>query len=258
MSTLSFERFAPVGLEALVAEAGLMTRVDRKYLVPMADAARVVGALGDDIRVLEIEGARQFAYESIYFDTPDLLSFHMAAHGRRRRFKLRTRSYLDTDAAFLEIKTRGARGVTVKERSPYELAVRDVLTDDARAEVAGALDSVGVHAHRADELEATLSTRYDRATLVAADASARVTIDTDLQWIRPEGQIHPLRDFAIIETKSGSSPGVVDRLLWRSGHRPVALSKYATGMAALHEGLPHNKWARLLHGPFGEEFAVAA
>lgn len=117
-------RLDPVTLDDLVAEASLLARVDRKYVVPRTSLDAVLEALDPRTRVLEIAGARDFAYESVYFDTPDLLSFRMAAQPRRRRFKLRTRSYLDTGSSYLEIKTRGARGTTVKERDEYDTARR--------------------------------------------------------------------------------------------------------------------------------------
>ena len=113
-----------VTLDELVAEASLLARVDRKYVVPREGLGAVLAAIDPGTRVLEIDGARDFAYESVYFDTPDLLSFRMAARPRRRRFKLRTRSYLDTGSSYLEIKTRGARGTTVKERDEYDTARR--------------------------------------------------------------------------------------------------------------------------------------
>ena len=78
----AFGRFDPVSLDALVAEASLLTRVDRKYVVPRAGLDPVLAALDPGTRVLEIDGARDFAYESVYFDTPDLLSFRMAAQPR--------------------------------------------------------------------------------------------------------------------------------------------------------------------------------
>jgi hypothetical protein len=46
--------------------------------------------------VLEIDGARSFAYDSTYFDTPDLDAYLLAATRRRRRFKVRTRTYVDS------------------------------------------------------------------------------------------------------------------------------------------------------------------
>ena len=50
----------------------------------------------------------------------------------------------------------------------------------------------------------------------------------------------------IIETKSGSAPSVADKYLWRAGIRPVKISKFATGMAALNPQLPANKWKRTI------------
>jgi hypothetical protein len=246
----TFDRFDAVTLDDLVAAASLLTRVDRKYVVPRGDLERIVAMLDPGTRVLEIDGARHFAYESVYFDTPDLLSFRMAAQPRRRRFKLRTRSYLDTGTSYLEIKTRGARGTTVKDRDEYDPRDRDRLTDDARDDIADAFTTIGVAAERADELDATLLTRYRRTTLLAPDGAARATVDTALEWIEPDGHGFALPEATIVETKSGARPSDVDRALWRAGHRPATVSKYATGLAALHPDLPRNRWARQLRGPF--------
>lgn len=243
------DRLGAVGLDELVGEASLLTRIDRKYVVPRGDLDQVLAALDPATRVLEIGGRRAFAYESVYFDTPDLLSFRMAAQPRRRRFKVRTRSYLDSGAAYLELKTRGARGATVKEREEYELALRRELTPDARAEVGGALESIGIAPDRALDLGATLTTRYRRTTLLAPGSAARATVDTSLSWTQPDGTGFALPRVAIVETKSTASASAVDRLLWRAGHRPSTVSKYATGLAALHPELPRNRWARLLRGP---------
>ena len=250
MSPDALARFDGVSLEDMVAEAALLARVDRKYVVPQSALGGLLSRVDERTRVLEIGGARRFAYESVYFDTPDLLSFHMAAQPRRRRFKLRTRTYVDTHAAYLEIKTRGARGTTVKERSEYDVAQRAVLTPEAQEEVAAAFATIGVDSGRVDELDATLVTRYARATLLAPDQSSRATIDTDLRWDRPDGSGFSLPDLAIVETKSPSSASALDRLLWRAGHRPVSVSKYATGLAAMSPELPRNRWGRLLRGPF--------
>lgn len=248
--TAALERFAPLSLDELVSEAALLTRVDRKYVVPRTELTSILRSVDGAARVLEIDGAREFSYASVYFDTPDLLSFRMAAQPRRRRFKLRTRSYVDVGTAFLEIKTRGARGTTVKDRTEYDPELPDVLTDDARDDVAEAFDAIGVPGERADDLVPTLTTRYRRATLLAADGASRSTIDTELEWLGADGAGFALPDTAIVETKSGSTASDIDRLLWRAGHRPATVSKYATGLAAIHPELPRNRWARLLRGAF--------
>ncbi len=75
-----------------------------------------------------MDGSRCFAYDSVYFDTAQLDSYLLAAHGRRRRYKIRTRTYVDSAISFLEVKTEGAREATVKERIPYDLSDRARLT----------------------------------------------------------------------------------------------------------------------------------
>ena len=97
-----------VSLETLAAQAGRMTRIDRKYVIPADDLDAVFGSTAHEAVALEIDGRRTFGYSSIYFDTPDLRSFHDGGRRRRRRFKVRARSYLDSDLHFLEVKTRGA------------------------------------------------------------------------------------------------------------------------------------------------------
>lgn len=258
----ALDALSPVGLDELTAEAALLTRVDRKYVVPLDAAADLLGSLArsdDRPRVLEIDGGRELAYRSVYFDTPDLLSFRLAAHGRRRRFKLRTRSYLDTGSTYLELKTRGARGLTQKDRDAY--GAPDALTADARAEVTLALAAVGIEADRAQELDARLHTVYRRSTLLwpgsPRGAASRATIDLDLEWLDPSGTGFAMPRFVIVETKSPGSAGPRDRALWRAGHRPQRVSKYATGMAALRGDLPRNRWARVLSGPFASAITLS-
>lgn len=243
-----------IGLDALTTDAALLTRVDRKYVVPMNAAASLLEDLqrsAEPPAALEIAGERELAYRSVYFDTPDLLSFRLAAHGRRRRFKLRTRTYVDTGAAYLEMKTRGARGLTRKDRDAYDLDTADRLTPEARDEVAESLDAIGIEPTRADDLDARLQTLYRRATLLLPGAiPSRATIDLDLRWVDADGGGFTLPRFAIVETKSPGQAGAFDRALWRAGHRPQRISKYATGMAALRSDLPSNRWTRVLAGPF--------
>lgn len=235
-----------VTLDELNAVAALQTRVDRKYALDAGDADGILGHLPAGTRVLEIDGVRALAYESMYFDTPDLASFRMAAHARRRRFKLRTRAYLESDVAFLELKTRGARSTTVKDRLPYDIHARDELTSDGRSYAEPVLDDLNIDA---DELGATLATRYRRTTLLLPGGS-RATVDTDLEWEDASGGVLRRPGLVIVETKSAGAASELDRLLWAHGHRPASLSKYGTGLAALRPALPANKWTRVLRRHF--------
>ncbi|MEJ1092853.1 polyphosphate polymerase domain-containing protein [Microbacterium istanbulense] len=248
---------APISLEELVSDAALLTRVDRKYAMSAEDARAILGGLPADTRVLTIDERRSFSYESFYFDTPDLLSYRMAALGRRRRFKLRTRAYVDTADAFLELKTRGARSATVKERIAYAFDERTALNDEGRHYAEAGLRELGIDQPQQLTLQPTLATRYRRTTLLAPDDGGRATVDTRLSWELADGTVMSVPDLVIVETKSGQRTGVIDRMLWRAGIRPTTISKYGTGLAALRPDLPSHKWARVLRRRFPAAAAAA-
>ncbi|MFD6447864.1 polyphosphate polymerase domain-containing protein [Promicromonospora sp. NPDC060204] len=260
------DTLAPVTLDELNEAAALQTRRDRKYVLTPDELDDLLAAL-PPARVLEIDGSRSFAYDSTYFDTPELDAYRLAATRRRRRFKVRTRTYVDTGTCFVEVKTRAGRGTTVKERQPHDDA--DHL-GPARTFVSERLADAG--APSAPVLAPTLRSRYHRTTLLLDDA--RVTLDTGLVWdlllpAAPDNadagltdadhtgagsadasvlRSATIGDLVVVETKTaaGSGPSSVDRLLWRAGHRPDRISKYATGLAVLEPGLPDMPWRRLV------------
>lgn len=249
------DRLHTIDLDALNASAELQTRVDRKYILPVGDLPAILAQVPAEADVLAIGGHTALQYASQYYDTPELDSYFGAARGRRRRFKVRARTYVDSGGSFLEVKTRGARSATVKDRVPV---TGDHLDEDAVAYAGDLLDDAGIpHAGElAERLQPVLVTRYRRVTLLLpADAAAgtdasRATIDLDLTWVAADGQRLCLPTAAIVETKSGQRAGALDRTLWRHGHRPSSLSKYGTGMAALDPTLPSHKWHRVLRRYF--------
>lgn len=243
MSTATLAEFAPVSLEELNLTAALLTRVDRKYVLDRTAAAGVLADLPASARVLEIDGNRRFRYHSTYFDTPDLAAYMGTARRRRRRYKVRTRAYVDSGGQFLEVKTRHG-GATVKRRSPWD-GPADLLDDDGLGFVDEALAEGSIHLD--GRLDPVLDVEYQRTTLLMPGGNARATVDTGLIWHdRSTGLTRTAPGLVIIETKSSSSPSAADRVLWRHGRRPVAVSKYATGLASLRPHLPHNRWHRIL------------
>ncbi|MFB8230663.1 polyphosphate polymerase domain-containing protein [Cellulosimicrobium sp. NPDC055967] len=254
-----------VGLDELVDAAALLTRVDRKYVLPVDDAVTVLDALARTApaRVLEIDGARSSAYESVYFDTPDLASFRLTATRRRRRFKVRTRTYLDSGASFLEVKTRAARGTTLKQRVAHEGCPTALGAD--RTFVGRTLAAEGIEGVPEHALAPGLVSRYRRTTLLLprADGAARATVDTGLTWQLDQPGAHaPLTwrvpHLVVVETKGGSTPSDLDRLLWRHGHRPERISKYGTGLALLRPDLPDGPWRRVIRRHFSPSPAATA
>ena len=229
------EALEPISLEALDARAELLRRVDTKYLVAQAELAAVLGELAGDHDVLEIDGRRRFAYRSVYFDTPDLRAFHDHISGERPRFKLRTRSYLDSRLCVFEVKLKTADDETEKRQAEHPADEPERLTEEARALVRETLTEYGVSVP--EDLRPVLATEFDRFTLAAREGAARVTVDTGLRLRRLEdGEGRELdASLALVETKSEDGDGRADALLRRDGFAPISLSKYRTGIDLLLE-----------------------
>lgn len=235
-----------VSLDELNASAALLTRTDRKYVIPTAALAPVAADLTGvgHVRALELDGSRVGTYESTYFDTVDLAGWSASAHPRRRRWKVRTRVYADSDTCWLELKTRNGRGHTVKERLEHPLRMRATIGGGSAQWLGERFAAAGM-AVRPDDLVTTLTTAYGRATWLVD--GARITLDENLHFGCGE-RLVGAGDVVVVETKSAASgPGAVDRVLWRHGHRPIRISKYGAGMCVMHPELASNRWHRVLH-----------
>ena len=241
-------QFAPVGLDALDA---LQLRTDRKYLADLETFERITRLLVPDYLALDIDGERVFRYDTVYFDTPELTTYHQHLQGRRRRFKCRTRLYADGGLCYFEVKLRGGRGETVKRRLEVDPADHGRMTEPALAfledELRGAYG-----ASAPSDLIPVLRTAYSRLTLSGPASAERLTCDFELAFAASSGdeyRIQPGR--VLLETKSRSGNGPADRMLRRLGVRPVgSCSKYCLGVALAHPGVRDNEWRRLLRDHF--------
>lgn len=229
----------PISLPELIDRAELQRRIDHKYLLGTDVFDRWLAALGPTIRVLEIDGRRSFGYESIYFDTPDLLTFRQHRQGRRRRYKIRTRTYTDSSDCIFEIKLEGRRGETIKERRPHPITRRAELTPAARDHLAEVLIGQGLSVPA--DLAPVQQLCYDRSTLLLPDIPARITCDTGLSYRCEDGWVEGPDDHVIVEVKAASGRNAVVSGLAALGVRPVQISKYCVGTVLL-TGASGNRW----------------
>lgn len=248
----------PMELDEVLRTSELMTRVDRKYVVSAATMAALAASLGEEFAVLRIGRRRRFRYTSTYFDTPDLLTFRHHRQERRRRFKVRIRTYLDGGGRWLEVKLNGGRGTTGKHRIPYEGGIEGPtppnvprtgpLTAEAMAFVTYTLRT-GLGLTPPAVLEPVLATDYHRVTLIDKASSARLTCDTGLVCRDGRHTRAARPDRVLLESKSATGMATADRLLRDMGIRPVSVSKYCLGVAVLKQQ-PANRWHRVLRRCF--------
>ena len=79
--------FRPVSLCELESRASMLERLDNKYVLRGAVLGQALEALQQEFDILEIDGRREFTYETMYFDDARRSSYFDHHQGRRRRCK---------------------------------------------------------------------------------------------------------------------------------------------------------------------------
>jgi VTC domain len=237
-------------LAEVIERSALQARIEHKYLVPLERFAELAAWLSDTHAVLEVDQRRGFAYESVYFDTSDLLTYRQHLQGRRRRYKVRTRAYLDSGDCSFEVKLKGRREQTIKARLPYPVADRTHLTPQAQAFLADQLREA--YGQPAPQLAARVTIAYRRTTLVDLQGGTRLTCDVDLTWTGWGKVAVGLSRHVLVETKRPGPHGDADIALRGLGLRPIEMSKYCVAVALLHPGIRANPWHRTLRRYFAD------
>jgi VTC domain len=222
-----------VSLEELDERASLLRRVDTKYVVDEQAFAELLRRIRRGHEVLEIDGRREFAYQSMYFDTPDLRCFRDHVEDRVPRFKARNRLYRDTGRCVFEVKLKLGGGETDKRQVSHPPEAADEFDDDAEQCLREALADAGYKTPD-QPLDKSMRTSFTRLTLTPAGGAERTTCDVGILLERPGGGRARLRNgLLVLESKSESGESPIDGELAALGIEPVSLSKYRTGIALL-------------------------
>lgn len=211
----------------------LMNRTDTKFMLNLATLIDILPDLSQQYRVLEVENCRQSRYQTLYFDTLDFHHYLQHQNGKKHRFKIRKREYIESDLSFLEIKEKSNKGRTFKSRIKLK-------------ELEESLDEKGVRfiASKADHssnLEAKIWNSFSRTTLVDTVAGERVTLDSHIGFRFKDRNVE-LPNFVIAEVKQDGAnrhsrfiQHMKTRLI-----RPEGISKYCLGVALLYEDIKSN------------------
>jgi hypothetical protein len=166
---------------------------------------------------------------------------------RRRRWKARSRLYVEDRLCRVEVKARDGRGVTTKTVTDADVSTYGLLDDDGAAFVGATLAR---HAMAADvrTLRPTMEVAYRRTTLAdTTDEGSRVTVDWRVQCTLDGERVWLDHGYLLVETKGGLRAGAADRLLTGLGARPRSFSKYVAAASLIRDDLPDND-VRRLHG----------
>ena len=217
-----------------------MDRREEQFLIPNHWCSPLSTSLNKDYKILEIDGNRQFTYDNLYFDTPDNVCLNDHIRGRKIRFKIRIRSYANSNISFLEVKERNVHGRSIKMRVQRTSKKWDSpLTDSEKQFLSDRIPF-------ASELKPSLYSSYSRFTLAHIARGERITFDTQLTFTSVEGEVFtPLEGLSVVELKQEETDRRSPLHLFLRARpdrkapigRIIKISKYVLGRLYTNESL---------------------
>jgi hypothetical protein len=226
--------FEPITLAQMDA-VRLMDRSEVKYLFPRRLLLPTLAQLKESYRVFVTAEQPWSHNRTLYYDTEDMALYLRHHAGAAQRYKVRTREYVDSRIAFLEVKRKIGPCRTIKERIP-------IAEPAARLRGAAADFVEGICPYPADTLRPKLGNSGTRITLVSKRHAERVTLDIDLAFATDtERTVFP--GVVVAEVKyEGRHESEFIQTMRRLHVRETSFSKYCVGVSMLYPEIKHNKF----------------
>jgi hypothetical protein len=226
--------FIPISLEEM-DHVKLLNRIDTKYILHEDQLKEYLAAITNQYSLLVINGKLFHPYETLYYDTPDFNLYQMHHNGKRNRYKLRCRKYVNSGMSFFEIKTKTNTCRTIKDRIQIEnipdsldSTLNQYISDHTPGEFQDYIPSLNVF--------------FDRITLVNKSANERLTFDINLRY-KHNGDEKHIRNIVIVEVKQDKDSLSPFRELMKTQRQHQSyLSKYCVGLTSLHKELKKNNF----------------
>jgi hypothetical protein len=228
-------QFQPISL-ADMDHVVLLDRIDTKYVLHVRQLYSALAALTEHYRVLEIGAIRLHRYQTLYFDTVSFALYLDHHAGKRNRYKVRSRSYVDTQLAFLEVKFKTHKNRTIKSRI-QTLGLVARFTPQTR-------EFLSAHCSLSSQLlEPKLWNDFWRITMVSKQHQERLTLDLHLGFCNDRQEVG-LPNIAIAEVKQdGMNCGSAFMRQMRTMNiHPRRFSKYCMGVTTLYQYVKHNNF----------------
>ena len=226
-----------ISLEEMSA-VKLMKRNDTKYVTNVPTLMRLLQLTQSKYYVQEINDSRIANYNTLYWDFCDDHHYYLIhAQKRKPRTKVRTRRYVDSGIAFLEIKRKDNHGKTRKKR--VKVPMQDTIMQDSLVGEPFLKEQLGL---TFSDLIPAMSNFFSRITLVNYEKTERVTIDFNLRFDNHEtGKKQRLDNLVIIELKrDGRTHSPLLAVLRELRIKPSGFSKYVIGSAITNSSLRQN------------------
>ena len=219
----------------------LMNRIDTKYVLSYDEVLRLIAQAADNGYYVQIiDNVRACRYLTLYYDTVEREMFRQHHNRKLCRQKLRTRTYVESDTTFFEVKLKSNRGRTKKHRTEIPTEYFSSFSLDGKAvELLSNYSTFST-----SELLPALTTRFTRITLVNPTLTERITIDLDLEYEdMRSGKRATLPRMAIVELKQDGNITSLTKLLLRDMRiPPLKVSKYCLGTTLTVDDIKRNRF----------------
>ena len=214
----------------------LMNRIDTKYILPAATLPGLLSEINGSYRSLIVENKSISRYRTLYFDSPDYRFYLDHHNGKRPRFKVRFREYIESGTIFFEIKMKTNKSRTIKKRINADM-IPSVIEEPYHSFLTRSIPNLP------EVLQPAIWSSFARITLVNNNLNERITIDTDLGFSDELNKAgFPQLVVAELKRDSGSGYSELAQLL-RSRKIPATrLSKYCYGIITLKEQVKRNRF----------------
>ena len=203
----------------------LMNRTDTKFTFHENYLNAILMNVRDKYSVLEINGKRASAYDTLYYDTTGYDLYMKHQNGMLNRYKIRHRTYVDSQIGFLEVKFKNSKGRTIKTRIKKK-EVPDFFQSESESFLKSQLP------FDPTVLVPTVWVNYKRITLVSKTSTERLTIDTGLEFIK-DGKTFKMDKLVIAEVKQDKKqPSAFIQLMKHLHIREGGISKYCLAIVS--------------------------
>lgn len=217
----------------------LMSRTDTKYVFNAQFLSEILIKLSDHYKVLNVKDLNINDYQTLYYDTDDFLFYHHHQQGKGNRCKVRSRTYLQSDLHFFEVKNKNNKSITVKKRIKTAEHVSQL---DEPCEKFYHKNAIVNDA----DLKPKLWVNYSRITLVNKNQPERLTLDINLHFVNDELTI-PYDSIVIAELKQERRQNSVFKSLMKEfSVREKSISKYCLGIVSLYPEVKQNNFKPIL------------
>jgi hypothetical protein len=228
--------FDPISLEEM-DHVKLLNRIDTKYVIHQDKLYDYLKAISPAYSLLTIDGKSIHPYETLYFDTSGFHLYQMHHNGKRNRFKLRFRKYVNSGTTYFEIKSKTNKSRTIKNRI---LIDRFAETLDEKL-----VRFIGEHTPgEYHNFVPALTVFFDRLTFVNKNANERLTVDLNLRYSSNSGE-KQIQNLVIIEVKEELHAASPFRQLMKLQRQTRNyFSKYCIGVTCLNKDLKMNRFKK--------------